>query len=266
MVNQNYVFSKINTVIEEGASVIVVGKDINVRNECESQLLKNNYDIKTVDRTVIDNSLKRPRFNYIESKEYILELVNYIVKKRNDNPFFMNAVKLLLEACITYSYEVNGNASPWLEDTKRVLYDVITNPANIRKLDDMFGKLAKKSPSSPAVMFYDAFKRTSGAAIAEIVYEAHSLLNTFQLEETLCSLVGDKGFLTDINQRKTAIFVVLPEEIHNADAIGALISNQLVQKMFEQNDAYESEGQVSVKLFFNDGMQDIVCSFQYNKQ
>ena len=160
---------------------------------------------------------KADPFWEISARQYIICIIMLVIR------YCPNPDKLNFLSIATYSDEKNC--------------EIMKKAADIIKANDNIGTMLKNVLSSP--------ERT----LASILVTVSSFLEVFISNENLLKMTSSTTFaIGDLYERKTAIFVIVPDEIKTYDRICGIILNQISATLV--GDAYRYGGELPRRVNF----------------
>ena len=204
------------------SSYLVTDPKGSVLVECGRLLERNGYKIKVVNTINFAKSMHYNPFQYVKSEKDILKLVNVLIantngdKKGGGDPFWEKSEVLLYCALIGLIHY----RAPEEERNLNMLVELI-NAMEIREDDEayknpvdyMFEYLAEEDPQHFAVRQYAKFKLAAGKTAKSILISCAARLAPFDIQAVRDLLSADELELDTLGDEKTALFVIISEEI-----------------------------------------------------
>lgn len=217
------------------SSYVVTDPKGTILTECGSMLEKFGYDIKVFNTVNFMKSMHYNPFAYIHSEKDILMLVNTIIantksSEKGGEDFWVKAESLLYQAYIAYI---------WYEaPEKEKNFISLLNMLNVSEakeddesyqsaIDILFEKLEEREPDHFAVKQYKKFKLASGKTAKSILISCGARLAPFDIKELRELMTDDELELSELGDRKTALFLISSDLDNTFDFINAMIISQM---------------------------------------
>ena len=213
---------------------------------CAGQMLKDaHYEIKVLNLEDMSRSDKYNPFRYLrkDRQEDVLSLINLIVKntedssKKSSDPFWEKAESLFLQALFFYIlYEEppeRQNIGTVIEMLRLANFTVEKDGSYSQNpLYDKFDLLKEKDPDNIAVIQYNFLKSSAKETLRSIVITATARFGVFAVKGIKDIFSHDTFELDLIDERKTAIFVI----VSPVNTTFSFISSMLYSQVFRQMD------------------------------
>jgi len=217
------------------SSYVVTDPKGTVLTECGSMLEKSGYSIKTFNTVDFTKSMHYNPFAYIRSEKDILRLVYTIIantksSEKGGEDFWVKAESLLYQAYIAYI---------WYEaPEKEKNFTSLLNMLNVSEakeddenyqsaIDILFENLEEREPDHFAVKQYKKFKLASGKTAKSILISCGARLAPFDIKELRELMTDDELELSELGDRKTALFLISSDLDNTFDFINAMIISQM---------------------------------------
>lgn len=199
-------------------------------------LKKQGYIIRILDLIDTKQSNRYNPFAYIHNEKDILTFVDVLISNTSDksktggDDFWPKAERLLFLALIGYiHYE-----APVEEQNMTMLLDMI-NSMEVREDDEMFMnrvdllfmELEAKEPDHFAVRLYKDYKLAAGKTAKSILISAAARLSVFNIQEVRDLTEYDEVSIDTLGDRKTALFIIMPETDKSLNFLIAILFTQL---------------------------------------
>lgn len=205
------------------------------------QMLKDNgYEIKVFNLVNFDESDCYNPFKYIRDDKDVIKLINNLVANttpktaRQSDPFWEKAETALLQALMFYliyeapEYEQNfSTIMTMLEYAGAGEDEEITTP-----LDILFSNLEQDNPTHISVKQYKVFKQAAGRTAKGILVSCAVRLAAFNLESIQHITDYDDMNISELVDKKTAIFAVVPDNDTSFNFLIGLLYTQVFQEMY----------------------------------
>ena len=221
-------------------------------------LREKGYVIRVLDLVNMERSHCYNPFVYLKSDNDIQRLVTNLFKNttpkdsRNQDPFWDQAAAMLLLALIFYlHYE-----APPEEQNFSMVMDMIRagdvkedNDHYKSPLDILFDKLEMRNPEHIALKYYRNYRSGAGKTLKSIQITLISRLEKFNLESLAGITRYDEMELSEVGERKTAIFAVIPDNDSSFNFLVGVLYTQLFQQLYYQADIVHG-GRLPVHVHF----------------
>lgn len=227
------------------SSYVVTDPKGTILIECGKMLANHKYHIKVINTIDFKKSMHYNPFNYIHSEKDILKLVNTIISntsgegEKAKEDFWVKAERLYYAALIGYIwYE-----APEEEKNFTTLLELI-NASETRENDEdfqnpvdlLFEELEAKNPGHFAVRQYKKYKLAAGKTAKSILISCGARLAPFDIEEVRQLMEYDDLELDKLGDRKTALFVIVPDTDDTFNFIVAMMYTQLFNLLCDKAD------------------------------
>ena len=227
------------------SSYVVTDPKGTVLVECGKMLSKNDYRIKVLNTINFAKSMHYNPFAYIRSEKDILKLVNTIIVntkgegQQASEDFWVKAEKLYYTALIAYIwYE-----APEEEQNFSMLIDLV-DASEAREDDEdfknavdlLFEELEQKNPNHFAVRQYKKYKLAAGKTAKSILISVGVRLAAFNLPQIAKLTNTDELDLSNMGERKVALFCCIPDADTSLNYLVGMIYSQLFQTLYYMAD------------------------------
>ena len=232
-------------IMQMNSSFVITDPKGELLSSCGSMLQKNGYEIKIFDLINFKNSDKYNFFNYIRDERDILKLTNNIImntnspNSKNAGDFWEKAESALLQALFSYVFyegtEEEKNINTVMDLLR--LSEVKEDDEDFKSpLDIMFDELKQEKPNHFAVKQYDIFKFAAGKTAKSILVSVGVRLAPFNINQIRELLSDDTLELELLGDRKTALFVIIPDSDITLNFMSAIMYQQLFDLLFFRAD------------------------------
>lgn len=228
------------------SSYVVTDPKGTVLNEVGKMLeKKGGYKIKSLNLINFKKSMHYNPFAYIRSEKDILKLVNTIISNtkgegdKSGEDFWVKAERLLYTAYIGYIYY----EAPKEEQNFDLLITMI-NASEAREddenfknpIDILFERLEAKNPNHFAVKQYKKYKLAAGKTAKSILISCGARLAPFDIAELMEMMAYDEMELDMLGERKTALFVIIPDTDDTFNFVAAIMYTQMFNLLCDKAD------------------------------
>ena len=238
------------TLIEECGKMLAKGppkkdKNGNIMKDKSGKVVHEPYVIKVLNTINFSKSLHYNPFAYIRSEKDILKLVTTIIVntkgegEKASEDFWVKAEKLLYTALIAFIWyegdEEEKNLNTLLdllnESETREEDETYQNP-----VDMMFQELEERDPQHFAVRQYKKYKMAAGKTAKSILISVGVRLAAFNLPQIAKLTNTDELDLSNMGERKVALFCCIPDADTSLNYLVGMIYSQLFQTLYYMAD------------------------------
>ena len=251
------------TLIEECGKMLAKGppkkdKNGNIMKDKSGKVVHEPYVIKVLNTINFSKSLHYNPFAYIRSEKDILKLVTTIIVntkgegEKASEDFWVKAEKLLYTALIAFIWyegkEEEKNLNTLLdllnESETREEDETYQNP-----VDMLFEELEAKEPQHFAVRQYKKYKMAAGKTAKSILISCGARLAPFDIAELREIMSYDEMELDKIEDRKTALFLIMSDTDTTFNFVIAMLQSQLFNLLCDKaDDVYGGRLPVHVRV------------------
>ena len=208
-------------------------------------LKEKGYVIKVLDLINMEKSHCYNPFVYLKTDNDIQRLVTNLFKNTTpkgsqpQDPFWDQAAAMLLLALVFY---LHYEAPPEEQNFSMVMDmiragDVKENDDNyFSPLDVLFDKLEMRNAEHIALKYYRNYRSGAAKTLKSIQITLLSRLEKFTLESLAGITQYDEMELSEVGERKTAIFAVIPDNDSSFNFLVGMLYTQLFQQLYFQAD------------------------------
>jgi type IV secretion system protein VirD4 len=197
-------------------------------------------------------------FVYLESDNDVQRLVTNLFKSTTpkgaqaQDPFWDTAASMLLLALVFYlKYE-----APPDEQNFSMVMEMLRS-ADVREedemyqspLDELFERLEMRNPEHIALKYYKDYRSGSGKTLKSIQITLAARLEKFNLESLAAMTVTDELDLASLGEKKTALFIIIPDNDSSFNFLVSILYTQLFQQLFFSAD-HKHGGSLPVHVHF----------------
>ena len=222
-------------------------------------LLKNNgMNVKVLDLINMHRSHCYNPFVYLKDDNDVQRLVTNLFKSTTpkgaqiQDPFWDTAASMLLLALVFYlKYE-----APPDEQNFSMVMEML-RAAEIREedeqyqspLDELFERLEMRNPEHIALKYYRDYRSGSGKTLKSIQITLAARLEKFNLESLAALTITDELDLASVGEKKTALFIIIPDNDSSFNFLVSILYTQLFQQLFYSAD-HKHGGTLPVHVHF----------------
>ncbi len=221
-------------------------------------LLREKMEVKVLDLINMERSHCYNPFVYLKEDNDVQRLVTNLFKSttpkgaQTQDPFWDTAASMFLLALMFYlKYEAppdEQNFSMVMEMLRagevREDDDSYQSP-----LDELFDRLEMRSPDHIAVKYYRDYRSGSAKTLKSIQITLAARLEKFNLESLASLTVTDELELESIGEKKTALFIIIPDNDSSFNFLVSILYTQLFQQLFYSAD-HKYGGSLPIHVHF----------------
>jgi len=244
--------------MQANSSIIILDPKGEITRDTGHLLAKSGMDVKVLDLINMERSHCYNPFVYLSSDNDVQRLVTNLFKAttpkgaQTQDPFWDTAASMLLLALIFYlKYE-----APPDEQNFQMVMEML-RAADVREedamyqspLDELFARLEMRNPEHIAVKYYSDYRSGSGKTLKSIQITLAARLEKFNLESLAALTVTDELDLASLGEKKTALFVIIPDNDSSFNFLVSILYTQLFQQLFYSAD-HKHGGTLPVHVHF----------------
>jgi len=210
------------------------------------QLLKDQgMEVKVLDLINMWKSHCYNPFVYLREDNDVQRLVTNLFKSttpkgsQSQDPFWDTAASMLLLALIFYlKYEAPPDEQnfPMVMEMLR-FGDVREEDEGYQSpLDELFDRLEMKEPEHIALKYYRNYRSGSAKTLKSIQITLAARLEKFNLESLAALSITDEMDLMSLGEKKTALFIIIPDNDSSFNFLVSILYTQLFQQLFYSAD------------------------------
>ena len=237
-------FAKPN-LMQLNTSFIVTDPSGDLFKDTAKMLQEDGYEIKVFNLIDMKNSDYYNPFKYITKEADVLQLINNLIKNTGSgansaaDPFWEKAEQMLLQALFFYILE---KGLPHERNFNMVLKLLqLAEPKEddenyVSPLDRLFLELAKENPDHIAVKQYKNFKLAAGKTTKSILIAVAARFAPFAIDDLVDITKTDTIELDKIGDRKTALFIIIPDVDETFNFMVSMMYSQLFNILYYRAD------------------------------
>lgn len=245
-------------VMQCNSSMIILDPKGEILRDTGGLVSNSGYALKVLDLINMEKSLCYNPFVYIKNDNDIQRLVTNLFKSttpkgsQSSDPFWDTAAAMLLLSLMFYLwYE-----APEDEQNFTMVMEML-RAGEVKEDDDMyfspldmlFEKLEAKNPEHIALKYYRDYHSGSAKTLKSIQITLASRLEKFNLESLSKLTMTDELELDKIGERKTALYILIPDNDTSFNFIVSILYTQLFQQLFYTAD-HKYGGRLPVHVHF----------------
>lgn len=227
-------------LLQMNGSYVVTDPKGTLLAECGRAFERNGYRIKVLNINGMEGmkqSLHYNPFAYIRNEADVLRLVDMIIANTNgdkqsqgNDPFWVNADKLLLLALIGYIWSCGEPEDKNINTLLDMLGECSAKEENEEyqsPVDLLFNELEKDFPDHFSVRAYRKFRKGAGKTLKSVLMSCGARLAAFDIQEIRELLSYDELELDTLGDEKTILFVVNSDTDTTFNFIAAIMYSQM---------------------------------------
>jgi type IV secretion system protein VirD4 len=226
-------------------SMIILDPKGEIARDTGHLLERSGMEVKVLDLINMPRSHCYNPFVYLREDNDVQRLVTNLFKSttpkgaQTQEPFWDTAASMLLLALVFYlKYEAppdEQNFSMVLEMLRSA--DVSEEDEQYQSpLDELFDRLEMRNPEHIALKYYRNYRSGSGKTLKSIQITLAARLEKFNLGSLAALTVTDELDLASIGEKKTALFVIIPDNDSSFNFLVSILYTQLFQQLFYSAD------------------------------
>ncbi|MFE8703938.1 VirD4-like conjugal transfer protein, CD1115 family [Cytobacillus sp. FJAT-54145] len=242
----------LNNADNVGESMIITDPKGELYNKTSGYLRLKGYDILCFNLLDMTRSLRYNPLDYVTNTEEALSLANMIIsntegKNNSGDSMWKNAEMAYFAALMMYLKETMPKE---LQTVKSVLQLGTRIGADEETLDDMFSGLPD---DSEALEMYNIFRLAQDKTRAGILIGFGVRLKLW-VSKNVANLTAASDFnLNQLGERKTALYLLIPDSNSTFDLIPALMIDQAFNELYKQAGRNDTERlTVDVRCFLDE--------------
>ncbi|MGI5848513.1 MAG: VirD4-like conjugal transfer protein, CD1115 family [Christensenellales bacterium] len=239
-------------------SMVILDPKGEIARDTGLLLKKSGMEVKVLDLINMWRSHCYNPFVYLENDNDVQRLVTNLFKSttpkgaQSQDPFWDTAASMLLLALVFYlKYEAPPN-----EQNFSMVMEML-RAGDVREdddsyqspLDELFDRLEMRNSDHIAVKYYRDYRSGSGKTLKSIQITLAAKLEKFNLKSLAALTVTDELDLMSIGEKKTALFIIIPDNDSSFNFLVSILYTQLFQQLFYSAD-HKHGGSLPVHVHF----------------
>lgn len=229
----------------KNSSMVILDPKGEIARDIGHLLKENGMEVKVLDLINMWRSHCYNPFVYLKEDNDVQRLVTNLFKSttpkgaQSQDPFWDTAASMLLLALIFYlKYEAPPDEQnfPMVMEMLRA-GDVREDDDSYQSpLDELFDRLEMRSPDHIALKYYRDYRSGSAKTLKSIQITLAARLEKFNLESLAALTYTDELELESIGEKKTALFIIIPDNDSSFNFLVSILYTQLFQQLFYSAD------------------------------
>ena len=245
-------------VLQCNSSIVVLDPKGEISRDTGHLLKEKGVDVKVLDLINMWKSFCYNPFVYFMDDNDVQRLVTNLFKAttpkgaQSQDPFWDTAASMLLLALIfflKYEAPVNEQNFPMVMEMLRAGEVREEDEQYQSPLDELFEQLEMKNPEHIAGKYYKDYHSGSAKTLKSIQITLAARLEKFNLESLAKLTATDELDLRSMGEKKTALFVIIPDNDSSFNYLVSILYTQLFQQLFYMAD-HKHGGSLRVPVHF----------------
>ena len=228
-------------ILQCNSSFVVLDPKGELLRDTANLLKEQGYVIKVLNLINMERSDCYNPFVYLKDDNDVQKLVTNLFKatmpkgQKTTDPFWDISAQMLLMALILYvKYEALPEEQNFsmIMDMLRIGNINEQNEQDANTLDMIFDQLEQKNYNHIALKYYKNYKSGAAKTLKSIQITLMARLEKFNLESLANITKKDEMNLSEIGEKKTALFALIPDNDTSFNFLVSILYTQLFQQLF----------------------------------
>ena len=226
-------------------SMVITDPKAELLRKTGGLLEKKGYEVRVFDLINPDTSFCYNLFEYVHDDKDVLRLISNLIQNttpkgsQSSDPFWEKSETALLQALMLYLL----HEAPPEEQNFAMIMEMLGS-AQVKEededyespLDILFDRLEMRDPDSIAVKQYHIYKQAAGKTAKSILISVGVRLAAFNLPQIAKLTNTDELDLSNMGERKVALFCCIPDADTSLNYLVGMIYSQLFQTLYYMAD------------------------------
>ena len=226
-------------------SMVITDPNAELLRKTGGLLEKKGYEVRVFDLINPDTSFCYNPFEYVHDDKDVLRLISNLIQNttpkgsQSSDPFWEKSETALLQALMLYLL----HEAPPEEQNFAMIMEMLGS-AQVKEededyespLDILFDRLEMRDPDSIAVKQYHIYKQAAGKTAKSILISVGVRLAAFNLPQIAKLTNTDELDLSNMGERKVALFCCIPDADTSLNYLVGMIYSQLFQTLYYMAD------------------------------
>ena len=226
-------------------SMVITDPKAELLRKTGGLLEKKGYEVRVFDLINPDTSFCYNPFEYVHDEKDVLRLISNLIQNttpkgsQSSDPFWEKSETALLQALMLYLL----HEAPPEEQNFAMIMEMLGS-AQVKEededyespLDILFDRLEMRDPDSIAVKQYHIYKQAAGKTAKSILISVGVRLAAFNLPQIAKLTNTDELDLSNMGERKVALFCCIPDADTSLNYLVGMIYSQLFQTLYYMAD------------------------------
>jgi len=239
-------------------SMVILDPKGEITRDTGHLLKASGMEVKVLDLINMWRSHCYNPFVYLKEDNDVQRLVTNLFKSttpkgaQTQDPFWDTAASMLLLALVFYlKYEAPPDEQnfPMVMEMLRAGEVREDDDSYQSPLDELFDRLEMRDENHIAVKYYRDYRSGSAKTLKSIQITLAARLEKFNLESLAALTVTDELDLESIGEKRTALFIIIPDNDSSFNFLVSILYTQLFQQLFYSAD-HKHGGSLPVHVHF----------------
>ena len=244
--------------MQANTSMVILDPKGEISRDTGHLLKAQGVDVKVLDLINMWKSYCYNPFDYLIDDNDVQRLVTNLFKattpkgSQSQDPFWDTAASMLLLSLIFYlKYEAPDEKKnfPMVMEMLRAGEVREDDESYQSPLDELYERLEQDNPDHIAVKYYKDYRSGSAKTIKSIQITLAARLEKFNLDGLARITALDELDLASLGEKKTALFIIIPDNDTSFNFLVSILYTQLFQQLFRLAD-YKHGGCLKVPVHF----------------
>lgn len=226
-------------------SMVITDPKAELLRKTGGLLAKKGYEVRVFDLINPDTSFCYNPFEYVHDDKDVLRLISNLIQNttpkgsQSSDPFWEKSETALLQALMLYLL----HEAPPEEQNFAMIMEMLGS-AQVKEededyespLDILFDRLEMRDPDSIAVKQYHIYKQAAGKTAKSILISVGVRMAAFNLPQIAKLTNTDELDLSNMGERKVALFCCIPDADTSLNYLVGMIYSQLFQTLYYMAD------------------------------
>jgi len=245
-------------VMQANTSMVILDPKGEIARDTGRLLKEKGMEVKVLDLINMWKSFCYNPFVYLNDDNDVQRLVTNLFKSttpkgsQTQDPFWDTAASMLLLALIFFL----KHEAPEEEQNFPMVMEML-RAGEVREeddsyqspLDELFERLEMDNPDHIAVKYYKDYRSGSAKTLKSIQITLAARLEKFNLESLASLTATDELNLGSLGEKKTALFIIIPDNDSSFNFLVSILYTQLFQQLFYTAD-HKYGGSLPVHVHF----------------
>ena len=226
-------------------SMVITDPKAELLRKTGGLLEKKGYEVRVFDLINPDTSFCYNPFEYVHDDKDVLRLISNLIQNttpkgsQSSDPFWEKSETALLQALMLYLL----HEAPPEEQNFAMIMEMLGSAQGKEEdedyespLDILFDRLEMRDPDSIAVKQYHIYKQAAGKTAKSILISVGVRLAAFNLPQIAKLTNTDELDLSNMGERKVALFCCIPDADTSLNYLVGMIYSQLFQTLYYMAD------------------------------
>jgi len=242
-------------ILQKNSSFVITDPKGEILRDTRETLEDSGYEVKVLDLINMEKSNCYNPFCYLKTDNDVQKFVTNLFRatapkdaKKTDSFWDTSASMLLMSLIFLVKSEFPPKAQR-LGVVADLLRRAKTLDNGTSELDNIFSALSEKNPEHIALKYFENYQSGAKETLQSIQITLASRLEKFNLESLANLTSYDELNFRQLGEKKTAIFIVIPDNDSSFNFLVSVLYTQIFQELFYIAD-YEYSGSLPIHVQF----------------